>query len=331
MSCKNDQLFLQAYADDLALVVFASSRKNLEDYVSSFLNLIQDFLLGLNLQIASEKTLAVVFRGGQDKNRQKRGLAILKRPPIFKIGGRTIRTVVSLKYLGIIIDNLLSWTDHRLILSSKIQDLIKNFSSDSGPNWGTSVPLLKHWYLSVIQPSVLYGAAVWGGYFTEKQINILHSIQRVVLIKISKSFRTCPTDALNVFLGLPPLHVVANGFFIKFKIWNARSGDFDFINADNLDLKFRIIEFPDIISDADFNVYTDGSGIDGNVGASGYWFGRFVPDNELADQLAKEATIDGVLLSLPAPYSYLKKFAAATINCLLLSKVGGATGAIFFP
>ncbi|GBO21963.1 hypothetical protein AVEN_87520-1 [Araneus ventricosus] len=366
----NDRYFLQAYADDLALVVPASSRKVLEESVSSFLDILKSFLKELNLQIASEKTLAVVFRGNQNKNRQKRGLASLKRSPIFKIGGRTIRTVDSLKYLG--------------------------------PNWGTGVSLLKHWYLSVIQPSLLYGAAVWGGSFTQKQINILHSIQRVALVKISKSFRTCPTNALNVFLGLPPLHVVANSLFIKFKIWNARCDDYDFINTNNLDfyikvnnldLNFRLIEFPINIPNADFDVYTDGSGIDGNIGASvcifknnilvnsfkfklnnynsvfqaelaainfaagwalenSYKINIFtdsyssievlkkvntksnyinviknnmfraigsvglswvkahagIPGNELADQLTKEATIDGNLLSLPAPYSYLKKF-----------------------
>ncbi|GBM82434.1 hypothetical protein AVEN_229477-1 [Araneus ventricosus] len=234
-----------AYADDLALVVSASSRKILEENVSSFLDVLKNFLEDLNLQIASEKTLAVVFRGNQNKYRQKRGLASLKRPPIFKIGGRTIRTVDSLKYLG--------------------------------PNWGTGVSLLKHWYLSVIQPSLLYRAAVWGGSFTQKQINTLHSIQRVALVKISKSFRTCPTNALNVFLGLPPLHVVANSLFIKFKICYARSNNYDFINTNNLDfyikvnsldLNLRLIEFPNYILDADFDVYTDGSGIDGNIGAS---------------------------------------------------------------
>ncbi|GBN39946.1 hypothetical protein AVEN_21779-1 [Araneus ventricosus] len=367
---KNSGAPEEAYADDLALVVSASSRKVLEESVSSFLDVLKNFLKELNLQIASEKTLAVVFRGNQNKNRQKRGLASLKRSPIFKIGGRTIRTVDSLKYLD--------------------------------PNWGTGVSLLKHWYLSVIQPSLLYGAAVWGGSFTQKQINTLHSIQRVALVKISKSFRTCPTNALNVFLGLPPLHVVANSLFIKFKIWNARCDDYNFMNTNNLDfyikvnnldLNLRLIEFPTYIPDAYFDVYTDGSGIDGNIGASvcifknnilvnsfkfklnnynsvfqaelaainfaagwaldnNYKINIFtdsyssievlkkvnsksnyinlikinmfraigsvglswvkalagIPGNELADQLAKEATIDGNLLSLLAPYSYLKKF-----------------------
>ncbi|GBM82343.1 Putative protein in type-1 retrotransposable element R1DM [Araneus ventricosus] len=273
----NDRWFLQAYADDLALVLSASSRKLLESVVSNFLDVLFEKLMNLNLIIASEKTLAVVFRGTQNKNKQKRGLATLQRPPIFKIQGRTIRTVDSLKYLGIVIDNLLNWNSHIIYLQKKVYNLIRNFNSVSGPNWGTGVPLLKHWYSSVIQPSLLFGAAVWGGSFTQQQILKLHTIQRVALLKISKAYKTCPTNALNVFLGIPPLHVVANSLYKKFHIWFKRNSIHDFIEIENLDyfirinnieLKYRVIEFPETIHNADYIIYTDGSGIDGNVGAA---------------------------------------------------------------
>ncbi|GBO44781.1 hypothetical protein AVEN_161774-1 [Araneus ventricosus] len=46
----------------------------------------------------------------------------------------------------------------------------------------------------------------------------------------------------------------------------------------------------------------------GLVGLSWVKAQASIPGNELADQLAKEATMDGVLISLPAPYSYRKKF-----------------------
>ncbi|GBN99421.1 hypothetical protein AVEN_199611-1 [Araneus ventricosus] len=152
----DDRRFLQAYADDLALLVVASSRKNLEHDVSFSLDLLCNNLKNLNLEVASEKTLAVVFRGTQNKNKLKKGLATLKRPPIFKIFGRPIRTVDSLKYLGIIIDNQLTWNDHILNLKTKIHNSVENFHSISGPRWGAGVSLLKHWYLNVIQPSLLF-------------------------------------------------------------------------------------------------------------------------------------------------------------------------------
>ncbi|GBM94359.1 hypothetical protein AVEN_6661-1 [Araneus ventricosus] len=184
----NDQSFLQAYADDLALLVVDDSRKKLEIEVSASLDVLYNKLKEMNLDMASEKTLAVVFRGTQNENKQKKGLTTFKRPPIFKINGRTIRTVDSLKYLGIFIDNQLSWTEHSLSSKIKIYSLVSNFHSVTGLNWGTIVSLLKHWYLTVIQPSLLFGAAVWGGSFTKQQIKTLFSVRRVVLGSVGLSW-----------------------------------------------------------------------------------------------------------------------------------------------
>ncbi|GBM30820.1 hypothetical protein AVEN_52613-1 [Araneus ventricosus] len=186
-----------------------------------------------------------------------------------------MRTVDSLKYLGIIIDNQFSWLVHISHLHKKVYNLLKSFNSITGPNWGTSVSPVKHWYTTVIQPSLLFGSAVWGGSFTQQQILTLHTVQRVALLKIAKAYRTCPTNALNVFLGIPLLHVVANGLYVKFQIWFKRNNSYDFIKAHSIDhfikissinLKYRVIEFPVSVENADYDVYTDG--IDGNVGAA---------------------------------------------------------------
>ncbi|GBM81784.1 hypothetical protein AVEN_106606-1 [Araneus ventricosus] len=73
------------------------------------------------------------------------------------------------------------------------------------------------------------------------------------------------------------LHVVANGLFIKFQIWFKRNDSYDFIDISNLDyfiktkninLNVKSIEFPVSVKNPDFDVYTDGFGIDRNVGAA---------------------------------------------------------------
>ncbi|GBM78301.1 hypothetical protein AVEN_139720-1 [Araneus ventricosus] len=196
----------------------------------------------------------------------------------FTIRNRTDQGPTFISSTGhVFLDLSLISTFYRDLLDSwKVLDLeTLSDHSISGPNWGTGVSLSKHWYSAVIQPSLLFGAAVWGGSFTQQQILTLHTVQRVALLKIAKAYRTCPTNALNVILGIPPLHVVANALFIKFQIWFKRNNSYDFIDISDFDYFIKInninlnsIEFPVSVKNSDFDVYTDGFGIDGNVGAA---------------------------------------------------------------
>ncbi|GBM32411.1 hypothetical protein AVEN_239801-1 [Araneus ventricosus] len=137
--------------------------------------------------------------------------------------------------------------------------------------------LLKFWYHKVVEKALIYGAAVWCGAFTNAQILKLHSIQRMFLLKLSRSHKTTPTNALNVILGIPPLHAVIKSLVNRFNIWKLRS-DLHIELMDPLKLdcyraikgnpsneKIVILE-KDFI--CDYVVYTDGSKIDGNVGFS---------------------------------------------------------------
>ncbi|GBN37731.1 hypothetical protein AVEN_155449-1 [Araneus ventricosus] len=116
-----------------------------------------------------------------------------------------------------------------------------------------------------------------GGSFIKQQITDQHSVQRVALLKISKSYRTCQTNTLNVLWSLPPVHVVANALYITFQVWQKRNMNFDFIDVNHLDsfikvnninINQRILEFSTLIESPDFEVYTDGSEIGDNVAAA---------------------------------------------------------------
>ncbi|GBL83161.1 hypothetical protein AVEN_165368-1 [Araneus ventricosus] len=82
-------------------------------------------------------------------------------------------------------------------------------------------PPLPH--IPLNEKALLYGAAVWVGALTKAQILKLHSIQRMLLLKLSRSYKTTPTNALNVILGIPPLHVVIKPLVTRFNIWKLSS------------------------------------------------------------------------------------------------------------
>ncbi|GBM29165.1 hypothetical protein AVEN_50201-1 [Araneus ventricosus] len=136
--------------------------------------------------------------------------------------------------------------------------------------------LLKIWYYTVIEKALLYGASVWGGALTKNQIDRLHSIQRIFLLKFTRAFRTSSTNVLNVLTGIPPLHIVAKDEFIKFRIWVNRSNEYNtifdinlldkYVPFKNIPSRQKLINLDSKISNADYEIYTDGSRIENETG-----------------------------------------------------------------
>ncbi|GBO12880.1 hypothetical protein AVEN_63582-1 [Araneus ventricosus] len=136
--------------------------------------------------------------------------------------------------------------------------------------------LLKIWYYTVIEKTLLYGASVWGGVLTKNQIDRLHSIQRIFLLKFTRAFRTSSTNVLNVLTRIPPLHIVDKAEFIKFRFWVNLSNEYNTIFDINLLNKYvlfknipsrqKLINLDSKISNADYEIYTDGSRIKNETG-----------------------------------------------------------------
>ncbi|GBM50170.1 hypothetical protein AVEN_50064-1 [Araneus ventricosus] len=129
----------------------------------------------------------------------------------------------------------------------------------------------------VIEKALLYGASVWGGALTKQQVDRLHSIQRIFLLKFTRAYRTTSTNVLNSLTGIPPpLHVVAKTEFIKFQIWAGHANLYtDILGNIQLDNNISIKNIPssskfvilnENISKTDFEVYTDGSRIEDETG-----------------------------------------------------------------
>ncbi|GBM93884.1 hypothetical protein AVEN_12862-1 [Araneus ventricosus] len=109
------------------------------------------------------------------------------------------------------------------------------------------------------------------------QVRFKFAMTRILLLKFSRPFRATPTNALNVILGIPPLHFVSRSQFLKFQIWNLRSKNYlDICDPDLLD-EYRNIKIIDSRNknldlsspvEEDFVVHTDGSRVGDNVGFS---------------------------------------------------------------
>ncbi|GBN92373.1 Putative protein in type-1 retrotransposable element R1DM [Araneus ventricosus] len=240
LNINDGELLVQAFADDLALLVGGHTARELEKNTNIALAKISVSLDSLRLNLSVQKCQAIVYRSHSSQKLSKRNSTVLNRKPTFKINNHSIKVTDSLKILGITIDNKLTWTHHIDSLHDKMLILTSNFSRILKSDWSVNKNLIKSWYLTTIEKAMLYGASVWGGALTKAQITRLHSIQRIFLLKLTRGYRTTSTNVLNVLTGLPPLHIIAEAEYIKFQIWMRRSANYNNI-IDNVELDPNIL------------------------------------------------------------------------------------------
>ncbi|GBL91353.1 hypothetical protein AVEN_203502-1 [Araneus ventricosus] len=113
LSLNSDTLFLQAFADDLALVSASRVREELENNTNKALDAIANKLRELKFDLSVDKCQGLAFRSNVHY-RQRRGQSIFNRNPIFKINGQSVNIGNSLKYLGILLDCRSTWSNHIL-------------------------------------------------------------------------------------------------------------------------------------------------------------------------------------------------------------------------
>ena len=144
------------FTDDTNLLYADKNLKSLESTVNDELCKLYDWLIANKLSLNIKKSNYVIFRP-----RQKH----VKYEVNFKIFNHHINSYTPLerksyvKYLGVLIDENLSWKHHILHIASKISTSIGIIA-----RLRHFVPLstLQHIYRSLIQPYLLYGITSWG-------------------------------------------------------------------------------------------------------------------------------------------------------------------------
>ena len=130
--------------------------KSLETMVNHELSNVYDWLIANKLSLNIKKSNFVIFRPRQKKLNYEVNL---------KVFDYQTNTYISLerknyvKYLGVLIDETLSWKYHIVHLASKIS---KTIGIIARLRHFLPLATLHHIYISLIQPYLLYGIVAWG-------------------------------------------------------------------------------------------------------------------------------------------------------------------------
>ena len=219
-----DADFLQAFADDLAILIPGFDLNiTMRDKATRYLKIIKRWCTQNGLKLSTLKTNLIIFT----KQRKKYNF----RPII--IDGEIIKKKDQVKYLGVIYDQHLTWFPHIKAKCSAAKKLIHNYSKATGKSWGLEPNKTRWLYLQVVLSTLAYSCFLWAHKLTtKKSIRLLESVQKLASIKITMGFKTTPLCTLNALAGLTPIDIKIKELAIKSvlrlktnKTWNCPRND----------------------------------------------------------------------------------------------------------
>lgn len=185
------------YADDLAVVVVARSEAELENRMNSMLRRIAEFLDTKQLEVAPQKTEAMMLTG-----RKK------IRPVSFEIKRVTITPKRDLKYLGVNLDQSIAFGKHIEAVAQKATKtaaaLAKLMPRVGGPKSSKRKTIN-----ATVQLIILYAAPVWARAIKVDSYNKrLSAVQRKLAIATSSAYRTVSQETVLVVSNMIPIDIL---------------------------------------------------------------------------------------------------------------------------
>ncbi|XP_013197886.2 uncharacterized protein LOC106140796 [Amyelois transitella] len=202
------------------------------------------------------------------------------------MGGTAIQPVSQIKLLGVTIDSKLTFNAHVANACKKATGIYRQLAKAAKTNWGLNPEIVRVIYNAAVEPVVLYAASVWGA--AAEKISVrkqLDAVQRGFAQKICRAYRTVSLNSALVLAGLLPLDLrireAASLYEIKRGARLPELGDWEIERtasaldaphpAERIDLGFTgLADRQQVEANINFDVriYTDGSKIDGGVGAA---------------------------------------------------------------
>ncbi|GBN11689.1 Putative protein in type-1 retrotransposable element R1DM [Araneus ventricosus] len=263
-----DDVKILAYADDFYLFVAASGKHTIQKKVRTALSTLEQWSQGAKVQFAHSKTELIPFG--------KKGR--MKHPPYCSFSGKAIKLNRCMRVLGVILDDGLNGMAHINHVGDRMSRILNRLTI-AKTRRGLSGRVLKVLYKRALERLLVYSVpAWWTG--TVRQVAKLTSIQRKALLAVTGAFRTTSTIALQVTSGIEPIDLVCEKEQAMY--WaKHRAPVVSFLGVGlgnpNLDLYHETWQHPGGIPAVSWDrdsrrhipaIYTDGSKIDGQVGAA---------------------------------------------------------------
>ena len=159
------------FADDTNILYSDACLETLNELLQTEMNKIPYWLNVSKLSLNTTKTKLILFRSRNKK---------FKHDLKISINEENIKQVQNINFLGIVIDEFLTWRDHIDLIAKKI---IKCADIISRIRHFTNLNSLKLIYYALVYPYPTYGNLIWGNAYKShirKLVNIQKKIVRLI-------------------------------------------------------------------------------------------------------------------------------------------------------
>ncbi|KAF0710638.1 Reverse transcriptase domain-containing protein, partial [Aphis craccivora] len=186
-----------AFADDVAIVCTAQVPFLLEERLGTALQDVVRWMSKNNLELALQKTEAIVFT-----NRNTRNTMNVDFPPHSLPSSRCV------KYLGVHLDPRLHFAQHARAASERAMEAVKHLTRIL-PNLRGAKQKTRRVLTTVVTSRLLYGAPIWSQYITAEAMHTMMVAYRRVMLRVACCFRTTSYEATAIVSSMPPLDLLA--------------------------------------------------------------------------------------------------------------------------
>ncbi|XP_048480282.1 uncharacterized protein LOC119694816, partial [Plutella xylostella] len=277
-----EDVYCQAFADDGVLIFSGKSIAQMEETANSVLAKVTEWGENNKLNFAAHKTNVMLLT---------RKLKF--DPPAIQMSGKTLAIVDEIKILGLTIDKNLNFNAHVKAVCKKASNIYKQLACAAKVTWGLNGEIIRTIYVAVIEPIITYGSCAWSE-ATKLQTNKkqLEAIQRCFAQKICKAYRTASLTSVLALSGTLPLDLRIQENAAMYEAKRGLSTTF-LPPGRQLEQKVKFADFPhpatqitteyELLENMDSDtiatlhitgpqIYTDGSKMDGKVGAALTWW-----------------------------------------------------------
>ncbi len=195
-----DPVTADAYADDLHLMIVGIDLATMVSQMQIAVDKAAAWGARNGLTFSAPKTVAMLFN--------RNTAATLERNHFIHMDGTRVEYSSQTRYLGVIIDEKLSWTPHVQEKIKIAKRQIHQIRSGIGAIWGPNPKVMLWAYTGMIRPAITYGCMLWAQKIKHNKglLQGLASVQRSALMMIGHFRRSTPGAGLDVLFNVPPLH-----------------------------------------------------------------------------------------------------------------------------